>query len=88
MLMKVPLRSPVRAKSSRRSQTTLAAMKDPWLPMIAALSGQRVTTPSSWPVREVHRLDCHVSAARAAARSGAQRSERRQAVMATTHSLG
>jgi hypothetical protein len=31
-------------------------MNDPWLSLIAALSGQRISTPSNWPVREVHRL--------------------------------
>jgi hypothetical protein len=31
-------------------------MKNPWLSLIAALSGQRIRTPSTWPVREVHRL--------------------------------
>jgi hypothetical protein len=31
-------------------------MNDSWLSLIAALSGQRIRTPSSWPVREVHRL--------------------------------
>jgi hypothetical protein len=31
-------------------------MNDSWLSLIAALSGQRIHTPSSWPVREVHRL--------------------------------
>jgi hypothetical protein len=31
-------------------------MNNPWLSLIAALSGQRIRTPSTWPVREVHRL--------------------------------
>jgi hypothetical protein len=31
-------------------------MNNPWLSLIAALSGQRISTPSNWPVREVHRL--------------------------------
>jgi len=31
-------------------------MNNPWLSLIAALSGQRISTPSTWPVREVHRL--------------------------------
>jgi hypothetical protein len=31
-------------------------MNTPWLSLIAALSGQRISTPSTWPVREVHRL--------------------------------
>jgi hypothetical protein len=31
-------------------------MNNPWLSLIAALSGQRITTPSTWPVREIHRL--------------------------------
>jgi hypothetical protein len=31
-------------------------MNNPWLSLIAALSGQRIRTPSNWPVREVHRL--------------------------------
>jgi hypothetical protein len=50
-------------------------MKDPWLPMIAALSGQRIATPSSWPAREVHRLDCHGSAARTASLLEERRSQ-------------
>ena len=50
--MTVLLRSPFGAKPPRNPQTTLAAMNDPWLPMIAALSGQRITTPSTWPARE------------------------------------
>ncbi|MEO7115522.1 MAG: hypothetical protein ABIZ18_06660 [Caldimonas sp.] len=37
-------------------------MNDPWLLLIAALSGQRTTIPSTWPVRTVHRLDSYVSA--------------------------
>jgi hypothetical protein len=31
-------------------------MNNPWSSLIAALSGQRISTPSTWPVREVHRL--------------------------------
>jgi len=31
-------------------------MNNPWLSLIAALSGERISTPSHWPVREVHRL--------------------------------
>ncbi|MEO6895132.1 MAG: hypothetical protein ABI218_00640 [Caldimonas sp.] len=41
-------------------------MNDPWPLLVAALSGQRTTIPSSWPVRTVHRLDAYASAARAA----------------------
>jgi hypothetical protein len=63
-------------------------MKDPWLPMIAALSGQRVSTPSNWPAREVHRLDCHVSAARAAARSVERRSRWPHATVSKACSSG
>jgi hypothetical protein len=40
-------------------------MNDPWTLLIAALSGQRTTVPSTWPARTVHRLDSYVSAARA-----------------------
>jgi len=43
-------------------------MNDPWLPMIAALSGQRVTPPSTWPAREVHRIDDQALAIRSASR--------------------
>jgi len=41
-------------------------MNDPWPLLIAALSGQRMTVPSTWPARTVHRLDSYVSVARAA----------------------
>jgi hypothetical protein len=37
-------------------------MNDPWLPLIAALSGKRTSTPSTWPVRKVHRLESYVRA--------------------------
>jgi hypothetical protein len=36
--------------------TYSTTMNNPWLSLIAALSGQRISTPSTWPVREVHRL--------------------------------
>jgi hypothetical protein len=39
-----------------RLTTYATAMNNPWLSLIAALSGQRINTPSTWPVREVHRL--------------------------------
>jgi hypothetical protein len=39
-----------------RLATYATAMNNPWLSLIAALSGQRINTPSTWPVREVHRL--------------------------------
>ena len=42
------------------------AMNNSWLSLIAALSGQRVSTPATWPVREVHRL-CDVCVAKSAA---------------------
>jgi hypothetical protein len=41
-------------------------MNDPWLLLIAALSGQRTHVPSTWPARTVHRLDSCSSVARAA----------------------
>jgi len=62
--MTIALRSPFGAKLLRAARPTLAAMNDPWLPMIAALSGQRIATPSTWPAREVHRLDGPGSAGR------------------------
>jgi len=31
-------------------------MNKPWLSLIAALTGERVSTPPAWPVRKVHRL--------------------------------
>ncbi len=40
-------------------------MNDPWTLLIAALSGQRTTIPSTWPARTIHRLDPYVAAARA-----------------------
>jgi hypothetical protein len=43
-------------------------MNDPWLPLIAALSGQRTATPSTWPVRNVHRIDCCLSVTQVADR--------------------
>jgi len=61
-------------------------MNDPWLPMIAALSGQRITTPSTWPAREVHRLDSHGSVARVARRRDSRRSHLGQAPSAKTAS--
>jgi len=36
--------------------TYSTAMNNPWSSLISALSGQRISTPSTWPVREVHRL--------------------------------
>jgi hypothetical protein len=63
-------------------------MNDPWLPMIAALSGQRVTTPSTWPAREVHRLDCQVSAIRSALRPDAPQLDRRRAPSLKDFSMG
>jgi len=48
-----------------RRATYAPAMNNPWLSLIAALSGQRIRTPSNWPVREVHRL-CEVRGHRAA----------------------
>jgi len=44
-------------------------MNDPWLPMIAALSGQRITPPSTWPARAVHRIDDQAAAVRSASRA-------------------
>jgi hypothetical protein len=41
-------------------------MNDPWPLLIAALSGQRINTPASWPVRTVHRLESYACAVRAA----------------------
>jgi hypothetical protein len=63
-------------------------MKDPWLPMIAALSGQRIATPSSWPAREVHRLDCNGSMTRAASHRGERRSQWPRAALAKACASG
>ena len=43
-------------------------MKDPWMPFIAALSGKRIATPTSWPARKVYRIEGYVADAEAAAR--------------------
>jgi len=55
-LRKARVWAPFWGKSRPGSRPTLAAMNNPWLSLIAALSGQRINTPSTWPVREVHRL--------------------------------
>jgi hypothetical protein len=54
-------------------------MNDPWLPMIAALSGQRIATPATWPAREIHRLDNQTSAVRSAPRAEGRQSHGGQA---------
>jgi hypothetical protein len=43
-------------------------MNDPWMPLIAALSGKRTATPTTWPVRKVYRIEGYVADAEAAAR--------------------
>ena len=43
-------------------------MNDPWLPVMAALSGKRIATPTAWPVRKVYRIEGYVADAVAAAR--------------------
>jgi len=43
-------------EAAGRLATYSTAMNNPWSSLISALSGQRITTPSTWPVREVHRL--------------------------------
>ncbi len=53
------------------------AMNDPWLSLITALSGKRVSTPFTWPVREIHRL-CDVRAAKSGAKSQSRQSHRHQ----------
>ena len=58
--------SPFRGAPMQGSGPTLAAMNDPWPLLVAALSGQRTTMPSTWPARTIHRLDAYVAAARAA----------------------
>jgi hypothetical protein len=55
-------------------------MSNPWLSVIAALSGKRLSTPLIWPVREVHRL-CDVRAANSSATSRARQSHRRRVSM-------
>jgi hypothetical protein len=52
-------------------------MNNPWLSLISALSGQRITPPSTWPVREVHRL-FDARPLRSADGSQAGRSHRRE----------
>jgi hypothetical protein len=55
-------------------------MKDPWLFLIAALSGHCVATPTSWSARRVHRLDSSIAVAQAqaAARRQALQPDRRR----------
>lgn len=43
-------------------------MNDPWLPLIAALSGKRTTSPATWPSRKVYRIEGYVTDAAAQAR--------------------
>ena len=43
-------------EAAGRLATYSTAMNNPWSSLISALSGQRISTPSTWPVREVHRL--------------------------------
>jgi len=50
-------------------------MNNPWPSLIAALSGERVRTPSTWPVREIHRL-CDVCAAKSGDSRQARQSNR------------
>ncbi len=60
------VQAPFGGKPARTPGPTLAAMNDPWPLLIAALSGQRMTIPSTWPVRTVHRLESYACVARAA----------------------
>src|SRR5664279_6052787 len=55
-LMRTTRDTPDRGTRRSDPRSTLAAMNDPWLPLIAALSGQRTTTPATWPSCRVHRL--------------------------------
>jgi hypothetical protein len=55
-------------------------MNDPWLPLIAALSGKRTTTPSTWPIRKVHRLESYAPSGRATPLREAREPDRRQTV--------
>ncbi|MEO8311307.1 MAG: hypothetical protein ABI520_09065 [Caldimonas sp.] len=51
-------------------------MNNPWLSLIAVLSGERVNAPLTWPVREVHRL-CEIRACKPAEGSQAHPSRHR-----------
>ena len=62
-------------EAAGRLTTYSTAMNNPWLSLIAALSGQRISTPSTWPVREVHRL-FEVRSTRSAEGSRARASQR------------
>ena len=62
-------------EAAGRLATYSTAMNNPWLSLISALSGQRISTPSTWPVREVHRL-FEVRATRSAEGSEARASHR------------
>ena len=48
--------APLLGEVESQRATYSMAMNNPWLSLIAALSGQRISTPSTWPVREIHRL--------------------------------
>jgi len=48
--------APLLGEVESQRATYSMAMNNPWLSLIAALSGRRVSTPSTWPVRQVHRL--------------------------------
>ena len=54
--------SPPQREAPSRLTNYSGAMNNPWPSLIAALSGERVPTPSTWPVREIHRL-CGLSPA-------------------------
>jgi hypothetical protein len=53
-------------------------MNNPWPSLIAALSGERVRTPSTWPVREIHRL-CDLCAGRSGGGRQTRALQRRRA---------
>lgn len=63
MLRKALVRAPLQREVAVRLTPYSTAMNNPWLSLIAALSGERVSTPPTWPVREVHRL-CELRAAK------------------------
>jgi len=84
----LPLRSHILNVEESSSRSTLqsevgvglasysGAMNNPWSSLIAALSGTRVSTPSAWPVRKVHRLGDVCPARSAGARLARQPHQR------------
>ena len=55
--------------------TYSSEMNSPWPSLIAALSGERPRVPSTWPVREIHRL-CDIRATKSGVEGQAQQERR------------